>query len=293
MDDFDSSFAEFSGGGDDQPVEDLAVESSGAPQAEVAAEPAASVDSADEKAQQEKFNAALAEVQAKQERMQAMQGVIARPMAQPSMSPVVSNQGPLHSGPPVVSAPSLPTVPAPSQGQEDGFVPVGMTPDEWERVKTDLPETAKILMKAQDGFRHALLRDSAVIAQQAADEAAQRAAIPALQLQQEELRKTQIAALEAVHPDWLQTVNTSDFRLWLSSQPPRIQSIVESDDPRESAWLLTQFKSQHQVARAAVTDERKRKLQSCAAISTRRPPPVVSGVPDDFDAAFNFYASRV
>ncbi|GAB2940481.1 hypothetical protein [Aquaspirillum soli] len=287
MDDFDASFAEFSGG-DDQPADDLAVDSAGVQPTEVAVQPATSVENIDDKAQEEKFNAALAEVQLKQERMNAMQGVIARPAVQPSVPPVASTNTPSHGSPTLATPPALPI----AQSQE-GVVPVGMTPEEWERVKLDLPETAKILMKAQEGFRDALLRDSAAIAQQAADEAAQRAAIPALQLQQEELRKTQIAALEAVHPDWVQTVNTSDFRLWLSSQPPRIQSIIESDDPRESAWLLTQFKSQHQVARAAVTDERKRKLQSGTAISTRRPPPVVSGVPDDFDAAFNFYASRV
>lgn len=104
----------------------------------------------------------------------------------------------------------------------------------------------------------------------------------------------QYTALAAVHPDWQQTVATPEHKAWFDLQPPGIQAMYGSDDARDAIKALNLFKAEmagakNRVAETRQTENRKRLEQHVGVRST---PSRATGVPDDFEGAFNFFASQ-
>lgn len=157
--------------------------------------------------------------------------------------------------------------------------------DDWAAFQNDYPQIASAIEK-----RLAAL-DSKV------GEATQ----PIQQMQHERFIASQYAALEAAHPDWQAVAASDSFRSWLSSQPPRIQSLITSEDAADAAYLLTTYKGLARPQQAPsgpsvveeIKEQRKAQLQQSAGVSSRNSPnPSVGGAPDDYDQAFAFFSKK-
>jgi len=113
-------------------------------------------------------------------------------------------------------------------------------------------------------------------------------------------------ALEARHPDWQSIAQSPDFAGWLQIQPPNIQSLAASWDARETSVVLTLFKAEQLEATGQTAEApQETKPKADAATGARRsqqldggrdvrskPAPAASEAPDDFDAAFKFFAEK-
>jgi hypothetical protein len=107
-------------------------------------------------------------------------------------------------------------------------------------------------------------------------------------------QQQQLQALGARHPDWREVAQSADFLEWLNVQPEPVRTLYNSDSADDASWLLDTFKGVKPVQ--PVQDEQpeprtgsnQRKLQQAVTPRTRRAAPQ-TGVPDDFDAAFDYY----
>jgi hypothetical protein len=116
-------------------------------------------------------------------------------------------------------------------------------------------------------------------------------------------------ALETKHPDWRDIARSEDFRDWLEVQPQNIQRLATSWDARETSVVLTLFKAEKvettgQTAEAppaavetkptadAATGARRSQQLDGGRDVRSRPAPAASGPPEDFDAAFAYYAEK-
>jgi hypothetical protein len=118
---------------------------------------------------------------------------------------------------------------------------------------------------------------------------------------------TETQALEARHPDWRTIANSPDFGSWLEVQPPNIQSLATSWDARETSVVLTLFKAEKAEttgpkvetpaqeptpkADAATGARRSQQLDGGRDVRSK-PAPAASDAPEDFDAAFEFFAQK-
>lgn len=129
--------------------------------------------------------------------------------------------------------------------------------------------------------------------------------------QQAAVIATETRALEERHPDWRQIAQSPDFAGWLEVQPDNIQRLASSWDARETSVVLTLFKAEQVGDQGqspppsptpAATDERKAEAEATGARRSlqleggrdvrSRPAPAASGPPEDFDAAFAYYAEK-
>ena len=158
---------------------------------------------------------------------------------------------------------------------------------EWESFKADFPEMSTAVEKRLAAMEKALAERVGQVAQ------------PIQQMQREQYLRNQFAALEAAHPDY-QTVAASDgFRSWLATQPPQVQQLIGSEDASEASWLLSTYKALTGQARqgqsdvTALREKRKAQLQQSAGVPAKGSTnPSVGGAPDDYEAAFQFFANR-
>jgi hypothetical protein len=116
---------------------------------------------------------------------------------------------------------------------------------------------------------------------------------------------TETQALEARHPDWRDIAQSTDFQGWIEIQPKNIQNLAASWDARETSVVLTLFKAERaqttgpkeEVATPApkadaATDARRSQQLEGGRDVRSRPAPAASGPPEEFDAAFEFYAKQ-
>lgn len=77
--------------------------------------------------------------------------------------------------------------------------------------------------------------------------------------------------LNAVHPNWVATVNTPAFVEWQKAQPPEIQALAQSDAPEDAMAMIGSFKAQVQQAPAVdpskVIENRRKQLADAASIA--------------------------
>lgn len=120
-------------------------------------------------------------------------------------------------------------------------------------------------------------------------------------------------ALEERHPDWRQVASSPDFAGWLEAQPENVQRLASSWDARESSVVLTLFKTERAettggqgagngvatatpetapAATAAQPDARRTAQLDAGRDVRSRPAPASSGPPEDFDAAFDYFAKK-
>lgn len=124
-------------------------------------------------------------------------------------------------------------------------------------------------------------------------------------------------ALSHAHPDWQQAVTHPAFTQWLGNQPAYVQQAAQRNgewivDPAEAGDIIGRFKAAfaasqpaqatqtptptgHQTAAmgvpATLAARRARQLDAGASVRSRAPGPA-GGPPDDYDAAFAYYAGR-
>jgi hypothetical protein len=98
------------------------------------------------------------------------------------------------------------------------------------------------------------------------------------------------------HPDWKQTGQSPAFIDWLADQPPGIKAMAGQFNAQNYDWLLSQFKTGQandvKVQQAnSLTQQRQARLKANVAVKgqTGSQP---TGVPEDFDGAFDYFASK-
>lgn len=282
-DEFEKAFAEFSGAKaegveDDAPAEQDEPEQTDEPQAEDAPAP-----------EQEDPFAGLSEAQKK----------IVREMQQKLAAAdheIRSNRGRIAA---LQRKAQEATAPAKQEPQRDLAQPAGVSDKRWEDFKKDFPEVAEVF---EAKLKHM---------EQLVDQRLGQATQPIKELEHRQYLQGQYAALEAAHPDWQQAVKSNEFRSWLSAQPTAVQQILQSEDASEASWLLGRFKQdvaaiQAQRARqqsapagspaqtnvGQLNEQRNRRLQQSAGIGSAKSTAGQSGPPDDFDAAFDYFARK-
>ena len=164
---------------------------------------------------------------------------------------------------------------------------------DWEALKEDFPEVAKALDARIEAEKKALAEDRQRQAQLERQIAELQSAVQPIQQQaQETYLKTQVDALTARHPDWREVVSAPAFAEWLNQQPESLRRLTESNDAAEAAALMDLYKSQtgSQVADGN-SDKRQERLAAAQSVPRRGSAPK-GGVPDEFEAAFNHYATK-
>ena len=157
-------------------------------------------------------------------------------------------------------------------------------PAKWAEMKQDYPDIAAA---SEEMMQQASQRIIAATSQKV-NEALQ----PFHQKEAEAYTTAQNAALEERHPNWIETVNSSEFVNWLPMQNAAIQDLVNSNDAADSASLLDYFKNtQPQPAEidqpTRLADKRKRQLNAGTGIPTRSSGGSAGYIAkDDFAAAF-------
>lgn len=105
---------------------------------------------------------------------------------------------------------------------------------------------------------------------------------------------SEYAALNAAHPDWQHWTNRQEFATWFKSQPQSMQELRASNKAKDAIVLLDAFKRDLSAARSAAEAERKeanrKRLEQ--NVEVRSAAPRISSPPNDFEAAFNWFASR-
>lgn len=122
-------------------------------------------------------------------------------------------------------------------------------------------------------------------------------------------------ALAQKHPDWDKVTARPEFTAWLATQPRYVVEAIQRNgeaivDAEEAADVIGRFKQATGIAHAPaaaaasapaaatatgasanLAARRQRQLESGAAVTSRGAGPA-GGPPDDFDAAFAYYASK-
>lgn len=119
---------------------------------------------------------------------------------------------------------------------------------------------------------------------------------PIREAESQRTQQQQLQALGERHPDWREVAQSADFLEWLNVQPEPVRTLYNSDSADDASWLLDSFKRVKNVQPAGSQEEQpeppsgsnQRKLQQAVTPKTRRAAPQ-TGVPDDFDAAFDYY----
>lgn len=187
--------------------------------------------------------------------------------------------------------------------------------DAWKTVEKELPELAaplKEILTASANENAALHRRLATFDESHADEVA----------------KAQLRIVEQAHPDWEAVTNQKEFAEWVVTQPPFVQQMLHRNgekvvDGDEAAHLVSLYKSSpafkppspppnkdpepapnadpspkpdHEPAagKTAAPSKTDRTRQRRLEANTRVPPSgpgASSQPPDDFESAFEHYAS--
>lgn len=182
--------------------------------------------------------------------------------------------------------------PQPSAG--DNPQGSGMSDAKWEALKQDYPDIAEAMEAQLNGVRSQYQNELQQLRQQ----------VEPIQQKQQEAEynhhiNSQMEALNSAHPDWQDVVKTADYTNWLHQQPQAIQQLMGSTSAEDNIYLLNTFKSTRSNAQATpdvnpVQQRRERQLQQARTIPNRSRTGGQSIIPeDDFDAAFEHYASQI
>lgn len=177
---------------------------------------------------------------------------------------------------------------------EGGQDATPLSDESLQRLREDYPEVAGPLLD--------------VIGDLKAQIGQLQAPVGALQQQQQAAALTaQEQILASQHPDWT-TVIASDrdrFFGWLQEQPTSIKEAFARNesaivDGADAALVIGKFKSdlgfaapaqQQQAPTNPVQDRRQRQI-AAGRDAGRNGPPAATGIPDDFDAAFDAFAAK-
>lgn len=162
----------------------------------------------------------------------------------------------------------------------------GMSDSEWETLKEDYPDIANALEKKlgaiEQSYQSQLKRFDSQLE-------------PVRQSQQEQYRNMQLQALETAHSDWREVVQSDDYSQWLQSQPQEIQAFMQSSEADKNIYLLNSYKASKGMSQAPsnIQQKRNRQLQQSRTVPNRTTSNANRTIAeDDYDAAFDYYASK-
>jgi hypothetical protein len=121
-------------------------------------------------------------------------------------------------------------------------------------------------------------------------------------LQQQETQRyidSQTALLDQHLPDWRETVSSDEYNQWLQQQPPAVQGMADSIHAQDYAYLVNAFKAAHPKAEDVqqqqaneLSDKRRQKMAANVTVQSKGQSKK-SVAPDDFDKAWDYYASKL
>lgn len=168
---------------------------------------------------------------------------------------------------------------------------------ELEQFKEDYPDIADAvdrLVNHRLGSQQEKLQEQLALLDNRFNQTIQ----PMREAESQRSKEAQISALQSQHPDFVQIVQSQDFQDWLEVQPEPVKQMYYSDSADEASWMLDSFKRVKQGQQPAVQEDQQpaenpnqRKLQEARNPRGRRAAPQ-TGVPDDFDSAFEYYANQ-
>jgi len=108
---------------------------------------------------------------------------------------------------------------------------------------------------------------------------------------------SQMQALDEKHPDWRQIKEDNSFHSWVQTQPPGIQTLLNSDDANEASVVLSLYKAAHAPAHQPppppqASHKRERLKQAATPSGINKAAVRRQDVPDEFDAAFDHFARK-
>lgn len=114
--------------------------------------------------------------------------------------------------------------------------------------------------------------------------------------QQEEIDKNK-AKLDKAFPDWETIVENGDFIQWAKQQNPAVKRLLNTGDSDDLVTVIELFKAADRQDPDHAEAERRKKLRRSVQMTaaTRVPPNGLDsrlGLPDDFTAAFDYYAQK-
>lgn len=163
----------------------------------------------------------------------------------------------------------------------------GMTDKEWEQLKQDYPDIASAFEKKLGAIESKYEEKFGAISNQMR---------PLNEMQQQQYRQSQLQALESVHPDWREVVQTPDYSQWLQAQPPEIQQFMNSMEADRNIFLLNSYKAatgKTQAASSNLQSRKQRQLQQARTVPNRSQSTGRNLNTDDYESAFDYYAEKI
>lgn len=114
----------------------------------------------------------------------------------------------------------------------------------------------------------------------------------------QQARQQEAAALEAAHPNWMETVRSAEFGQWLQQQPQAVQQLTSSEAASDAAYLIAGFKQSKGITPSSSDDDlaakRQRQLERSASATTPAGSPRANSKAGDgdFDGYFNAFAKK-
>lgn len=122
------------------------------------------------------------------------------------------------------------------------------------------------------------------------------------------------AAIEAAHPGWEALAASEEFKGWFKTQPESLRALANSENAEDTIMVLDFFKAKHpekgssntgqpaddaaskaaadKAAADALAAKRKQQLDDSVGAQGRQQSTATASPPEDFEAAFNFYARQ-
>jgi len=104
--------------------------------------------------------------------------------------------------------------------------------------------------------------------------------------------QSQLESLNQAHPDWKAVATSTGFVDWVKIQPDAVRQMFNSDDAADAGYLVSSYKQTlPQVAAEPVAPvaNNNEALQNAVTPTSRRAAPVTNSIPDDYEAAFDYY----
>jgi len=162
-----------------------------------------------------------------------------------------------------------------------------MTPSEWKALQEDYPDIAQ---GVQSQFSQLQARHQAEI------ESIRRELQPIQAQAQESYVQDQFRILEMEHPDYREIAQSESFKSWVQYQPENIRSMMTSQQAGDAAYLLRTYKNDlmpGQQASNELKSRREKQLRQAQTVPQRGGRSRSNMPPeDDFEAAFDFFASK-
>lgn len=113
-------------------------------------------------------------------------------------------------------------------------------------------------------------------------------AVPAEDIRSQLQQEMQLGIMDAIYPDWRETVSTQDFNLWIATQPPEVQQTYANTwNANELGGIVSGFKNWQQTANARAAKSKQRLEAALTPDSTASKVVHAPSSQDEFLAGFN------